>query len=215
MKTCVLIGGGNTTDKNAPYETEIIDKEIVKLAVKDKPNFLYIGLANSYADSRYDQIKKIFQKLNCNTQYLKKSNVINNPTIVEQKINNSDIIYIDGGDTIKLLDYVRTYHIDSLLKQAYEKETILVVKSAGAILLAEKGLSDSYILRGEKETYEFIDGIGIEKIKICPHYNKTKEKIIKTKINEKEIIYGIPNSSALIIMNHKIHNTNNIEIIER
>lgn len=219
MKKCILIGGGNTTNSNSPYETKIIDEKIVELSEKENPIFLYIGLANSYADSRYDHIKKIFQKMNCQTQYLKKNNVIHNPKIVEDKINKANIIYIDGGDTIKLLDYVKKYKIDILLKKAYEKGTLLVGKSAGAILLVEEGLSDSYILRGEKETYEFVKGINIEQIKICPHYTTEKKDLIKEKINNKEKVYGIPNQAALIIQNHKINKieieNQKVEIIER
>ena len=219
MKQCILIGGGNTTDPKNQYETEHIDKKIVEMSNKNQPNFLYIGLANSYADSRYDHIKKIFQNLNCQTQYLKKNNVIHNPKIVEDKITNADIIYIDGGDTIKLLDYVKKYSIDNLLKKAYEKGTVLVGKSAGAILLSKEGLSDSYILRGEKDTYEFIKGLNIEPIIICPHYSIEKKEIIKKKVKRKEIIYGIPNRTALIIKDHIIDTieigNNQIEIIER
>lgn len=219
MKQCILIGGGNTTDPNNPYETEHIDKRIIELVNKEQPNFLYIGLANSYADSRYDHIKKIFQTLKCQTQYLKKNNVIHNPKIVEEKINNADIIYIDGGDTLKLLDYVKKYSIDILLKKAYEKGTILVGKSAGAILLSKAGLSDSYILRGEKSTYEFVDGLNIEPIIICPHYTKEKQSIIKDKLKKKEIVYGIPNQTALVIKDHiidKIEIENEqVKIIER
>lgn len=219
MKQCILIGGGNTTDPNNPYETEHIDKRIVELVNKEQPIFLYIGLANSYADSRYDHIKKIFQNLKCQTQYLKKNNVIHNPKIVEEKINNADIIYIDGGDTLKLLDYVKKYSIDILLKKAYEKGTILVGKSAGAILLSKAGLSDSYILRGEKDTYEFVEGLNIEPIIICPHYTKEKQEIIKDKLTKKEIVYGIPNQTALIIKDHKIDKieieNEQVKIIER
>ena len=58
MKTCILIGGGNTTNKEEPYETEIIDKEIVSLVKKEEPVFLFIGLASSHSDSKYDNIKK-------------------------------------------------------------------------------------------------------------------------------------------------------------
>ena len=219
MKQCILIGGGNTTDPNNPYETKHIDKRIVELVNKEQPIFLYIGLANSYADSRYDHIKKIFQNLKCQTQYLKKNNVIHNPKIVEEKINNADIIYIDGGDTLKLLDYVKKYSIDILLKKAYQKGTILVGKSAGAILLSKAGLSDSYILRGEKDTYEFVEGLNIEPIIICPHYTKEKQEIIKDKLTKKEIVYGIPNQTALIIKDHKIDKieieNEQVKIIER
>ncbi len=219
MKTCILIGGGNTTDKNSPYETKEIDEIIVNQTTINNPTFLYIGLASSYSDSRYDHIKKIFQNLNCKTQYLKKSNIINNPQIVKEKIQNANIIYIDGGDTIKLLDYTKKYNLDILLKEAYNQGTILVGKSAGAILLSKEGLSDSYILRNEKNTYEFINGINIVNIKICPHYTEEKKNIIQKRINIQEKVYGIPNSTAIIIKNNKIEkietNKHKIEIIER
>ena len=205
MKRCVLIGGFS---KETQVENDI-HKRIVELIDKDIPNFLYIGLASSYADSKYDQIKKIYQKLNCNTKHLKKSNVVNNPNIVKEKIKNADIIYIDGGDTLKLLDYVKRYEIAPLLEEAYNKGTTLVGYSAGAILLSIAGLSDSYILRGEKDTYEFVEGLKIEDIIICPHYTKEKEKIIKDK--KIKNVYKIPNDTALIIENHNIKK---IEIIE-
>ena len=122
-------------------------------------------------------------------------------------------------NTIKLLDYTKKYNLDILLKEAYNQGTILVGKSAGAILLSKEGLSDSYILRNEKNTYEFINGINIVNIKICPHYTEEKKNIIQKRINIQEKVYGIPNSTAIIIKNNKIEkietNKHKIEIIER
>ena len=94
-------------------------------------------------------MKKIYKALGCETVYLKKSNIINNPDIVENKINNADIIYIGGGDTIKLLNDIKEYHIDKLLNKVKEKDIVFAGISAGAILLSKEGYSDSYILRGE------------------------------------------------------------------
>jgi len=204
MKTCVLIGGGNNTDSRLPYENETIDKEIVKLTKKQEPIFLFIGLASNNSDSNYDQIKKYYQKLNCHTEYLKKKNIINNPNIVKEKIQRADIIYIGGGDTIKLLDTIKEYKIDLLLKETYNKGTVLAGKSAGAILLSKEGFSDSFILRGEKEKYEFINGLNIINVSICPHFHqeekKTKEleEVIK---KEKKEVLGLENNTAIIFSN--------------
>ena len=46
-RTIVAIGGGENgrileDGSYAPYETELIDKEIIKLTGKEKPNFLLI-----------------------------------------------------------------------------------------------------------------------------------------------------------------------------
>ena len=205
MAKYILIGGGEIGRGKASYEMQHIDEEIVKLSNKEKPNFLFIGLASSYADSYYDTIKKIYQNLGCETVYLKKSNIINNPDIVEKKINNADIIYIGGGDTIKLLDNIKEYHIDKLLNKAKEKDIVIAGISAGAILLSKEGYSDSYILRGEKDKYEFIKGLNFVDIVISPHYekesNKTKE-LLKDKNNRK--VYCISNCAALKIVDNKI-----------
>ena len=107
MNKYILVGGGNVGRGNSLYETEIIDKEAVKLTGKDNPNLLFIGLASSFSDSYYDTIKKIYKDLGCNTAYLKKKNIINNPQIVIDKINNADIIYFCGGDSIKLVNDVK------------------------------------------------------------------------------------------------------------
>ena len=91
--------------------------------------------------------------------YLKKKNVTKNPDIVKNKIETADIIYIGGGDTIKLMDTVKEYEIDKLLDAAVKRDCVIAGVSAGAILLANSGFSDSFILREESDKYEFVDGL--------------------------------------------------------
>ena len=142
MKKMVLIGGGDIGRGNTAYETKEIDEEIVKMTNIDKPNFLFIGLASSFSDSYYDTVKKIYKTLGCETVYLKKKNIINNPDIEKEKISKANIIYIGGGDTIKLIKEIKEYKLDILLNESYDKGTILVGISAGAILLSKEGFSD-------------------------------------------------------------------------
>ena len=68
----MLIGGGNT--RAGVWETKEIDMEVVKMTGKEKPNFLFVGLASSFADSYYDAMKAIYKELGCECQYLKKRN---------------------------------------------------------------------------------------------------------------------------------------------
>ena len=56
----VAIGGGENGRGEHPYETGPFDREIVRLTGKDDPNFLFIGLANSFADSYYATMCDIF-----------------------------------------------------------------------------------------------------------------------------------------------------------
>jgi len=209
MTKYILIGGGDIGRANTEYQTKEIDEEIVKTTSKTNPTFLFIGLASSHSDSYYNTIKKIYQNLGCKTSYLKKSNLINNPNIVKKKIKESDIIYIGGGDTIKLLDYIKKYKLDNLLEEIKDQDKVIVGISAGAIVLSKEGYSDSYILRNESNNYHFIKGLNYINLSICPHYETTGQKreqlINELKNNNKKVI-SLPDKTALKI-------TNNLEII--
>lgn len=207
MRKCVLIGGGEVGRGRTTYETKEIDEEIVKMTEKENPNFLFIGLASSFSDSYYDTMKKIYKNLGCTPVYLKKKNMIHNPDLVKEKIEKADIIYIAGGDTIKLLDDVYEYKLDFLLKEAYERGCVLAGLSAGAILLSKEGFSDSKILRGESNKHQFIEGLNLVDLSICPHYqaNEQKTEELQEELKgTKKKVYGISNGVALKIIDHKI-----------
>ena len=203
----MLIGGGEIGKGTTSYETKEIDEEIVKMTGKDNPNLLFVGLASSFSDSYYDVIKNIYKNLNCTPVYLKKNNLIHNPDLVKQKFIDADIIYIGGGDTVKLLEKIEEYNLKPLFDEALKRDTVLAGISAGAILLSKEGFSDAYILRGEKENYEMIKGFNYFNNTITPHYHsdpkKTKELEEVLKKN-KDICFGIENGTALKIVNDKV-----------
>ena len=205
MKKLMLIGGGDTGRGNSTYETKEIDEEVVKMTEKENPIFLFIGLASSHSDSYYDTMKKIYKELGCITEYLKKKNIINNPDIVKDKIARADIIYICGGDTVKLINDIKEYEIDKLLKDAYNRGCVMAGMSAGAIMLSKDGFSDSLIMRGESDKHTFIKGFKFIDISICPHYhsNEVKDKELLDSIKDKEV-YGLENGTALKIIDDKI-----------
>lgn len=209
----MLIGGGDNGHGTSLYETKEIDEEIVKMTNKANPTFLFIGLASSFSDSYYDVMKGIYQKLGCKTTYLKKKNIINNPDIVKNKINDANIIYMSGGDTTKLVNTLKEYKIDKLLIDAVNRGCILSGISAGAIAISNSGLSDYLILNNISNKYAFTNGLNILNIDICPHADKQErtndlKEIIKD--TNKRIIC-LENGTALKIDNKDISIINSIE----
>ena len=195
---CLLIGGGDYS---------FLSYEVVQSIKKEHPIFLFIGLASNYSDAYYDKIKKIYQNLGCKCIYLKKKNILNNPQIVLDKINQADIIYIGGGDSIKLIEEIKKYHLNDLLYDAYLRGVLLVGVSAGAILLSNEGFSDSYILRGEKDSYDFVRGLSFIDITICPHYEKNSSRSLQLKEKLKEnnyTVYCLENNTALWFHDEKM-----------
>ena len=83
MGKLVCIGGGEIPrNKNGiilPYETEKIDKEIVRLSEKPNPKLLFIGTASSHSEEYFNVIKDIYTKLGC---------IISNLDIINNKFDN-------------------------------------------------------------------------------------------------------------------------------
>ena len=199
----MLIGGGDVGRGRTSYETKEIDEEIVKMTGKENPNFLFVGLASSFSDSYYDTMKLIYKDLGCTCAYLKKKNILNNPDIVKNKISDADIIYFCGGDSVKLVNDLKEYGIDKLLYEAIKNDTVIAGMSAGAIMLANKGYSDSLIIRGESDKYEFIPGLGFLNINICPHYEGDKRDELHREI-EDNTVYCLENCTALKVIDGDI-----------
>ena len=198
----VLIGGGSISNKDEYYLDEI-DKEIIKFTNKDKINFLFVGFASSHSESNYENIKKKYKNLGCDTYFLKRGNLVRNYDLAVEKIRKADIIYFCGGDTLKLLDDITEFKLENEFLSAFQRGCVMVGLSAGAIILSNEGLSDSYILRGESDKYKFIKGFGFVDISICPHYHTDEVRDLEV-LNHKKEVYGLENYTMILIDNNKL-----------
>ena len=191
----MLIGGGDIGRSNTKYETKEIDEKIVKLSNKENPNFLFIGLASNFSDSYYKVIKDIYKNLGCKTGKIS-NKTLTHIEVVEEKIKNADIIYIGGGDTVKLVNI-----IDKMLKEKLDTESVLVGISAGAISYVKSGLSDTEIINNISNNYVKVDGLGFIDYMFVPHFSsdsKKMEDLEKVLKNDKENIALCTDNCAAI-----------------
>lgn len=212
------IGGGEirnwsfkTKDDNQElYQTEKIDKEIVRLSNKENPRLLFIGTASRENPYYYKAIKNIYENLNCKVDNLELINKEINIKEIEEKILSSDIIYIGGGNTKFMFEKWKELGIDELIIEAYNKGILMAGFSAGCYAYFNLN-------------YEMLEGLNIINSIVCVHYdeksdekkNQFFENIKKTnllgialdngtaiKYNEDktfEIIKSIKNANAYII----------------
>ncbi len=171
----MLIGGGNVGRSNTSYETKKIDEEIVKLTNKKEPNFLFIGLADNFSDSYYKVIKDIYKNLGCVTGKITKK-TLTHMEVVQDKIKNADIIYIGGGNTVKLVKVLKDTKMDEMLKEALQRNCILAGMSAGAISFCKYGLSDVEIINNVSNNYVKVDGLGFLPFMFVPHFSADPKK---------------------------------------
>jgi len=134
----IAIGGGEIGKPNPdggfyPIETLKIDKHSIALTGKKNPKLLFIPTASSDSERYYTTVQKYFSKLGCKTDVLYLlSNKLHKQEI-KKKITSADIIYVGGGNTLKMMNEWRKQGVDDLLKKAHNQGTVMTGVSAGAI----------------------------------------------------------------------------------
>lgn len=198
----IAIGGGDIKT----YQTLEIDKEIVTLSGKKNPNFIFMPTASSDNENYVAAIKKHFEDLGCivNALYLMKEKP--DLSIIEQKILAADIIYVGGGNTLKMMRLWRKLGVDKLLDQARKKGAVLCGVSAGSICWFNYGNSDSRKFRNPNADYIKVTGLGFIDAFHCPHYDTEADRKASLKKMMKKvsgIALAIDDCAALEIVDTK------------
>jgi len=152
MKKIVAIGGGEIGRPEHSIETLKIDREIIRLSGKKQPKFLFIPTASIDAGDYVKVVNSYFgKKLGCAIDVLYLVNRKTSYQEIKNKILNSDIIYVGGGNTLKMLKLWRKLGVDKILAVAYKKGIVLSGVSAGAICWFKYGHSDSEKFNNSQE----------------------------------------------------------------
>ena len=212
-KKLVIIGGGENgrlleNGEFAPYETGPMDREIVRLTEKDKPNFLFIGHAMNFSieiqESYYQTMKKIYsENFGCNCRDLK-SNELTDWEKVKEKIEWADIIYEGGGDTASMIKLWKESGFDKLLYKAWNDGKVICGISAGASCWFKSCNSDS----GTNQAgvlFKCIDCLGWISAHLTPHCNeKGRYESTKQQLKENDLLgIMLSNCAALEILDNQ------------
>ena len=170
----VAIGGGEIRE----LETVAIDKRIVELTGKTRPKALFIPTASSDASGYIDTFEKVYgEHLGCQTRTL---TLIQNPPPFDEMsalVLDSDLVYVGGGNTYKMMKLWRRLGLDAVLAEAASRGVVLSGLSAGAICWFKYGHSDSQSFSSNpKWDYIRVRGLGFIKAVYCPHYHVEKRE---------------------------------------
>lgn len=204
MGKIIAIGGGENGRPGFEYETEAIDKEIIRLTGKENCNILFIPTASSDSDGYISCMRNIFEKkLNCNMTTLELTKNDYSEFDLREIILNTDAIYVGGGNTQKMIAIWEEKGVDKILHEAYNKGIVLSGLSAGSICWFKYGNSDS--LKFEDGSTELIKVKGLNLINAlhCPHYNKEmnrKESLKEMMKITDTVAIALDNCTALEIV---------------
>ncbi len=173
MGKIVAIGGGDLS----ALVTEPIDRVIMELAPKRssaaRPNALFIPTASSDSVEYWEAFDQAYRvAYGCDTDVLYLLGAIPDPEDTARKIGRADIIYVGGGNTLKMMRRWRRLGVDTLLREAHERGAVLCGVSAGAICWFDSGHSDSMsFYKPDDWDYIAVTGMGLVSGLACPHYN--------------------------------------------
>lgn len=180
MGKIVAIGGYIGNRGNASMRSLPIDKEIVRLTAKKHPRALFLPTATDDSEKYVRWFEKMYgKKLKCKTDTLLLYRTRLARDEIAKRILSADIIFVGGGNTLKMMLRWKRFGVDKLLKQAFKKINVVFAGvSAGSICWFEYGVSDSRQFKNPKrKLYIRVSGVGIVKGLHCPHF--------KSKIDDK------------------------------
>jgi dipeptidase E len=185
----IAIGGGSLKKK----QTLPIDRAIVKLTGRKSPRALFIPTASEDEKEYCEAFDRIYgNSLGCRTDHLLLYRRSEDRAAAARKIEAADLIYVGGGNTLRMMKIWRRFGIDRLLINAARYGTVLAGLSAGAICWHEWGHSDSRAYSGRKNwSYIKVRGLGLRPGLYCPHLDSEKRHISFRKMVARDRMTGI------------------------
>lgn len=202
MGKIVAIGGGEMSKG----ETAQLDAYLVALAQKAHPKLLFVPTASHDAVGYIRAVETHFGALGCEVSSLcLYDENCGTPEKIRQTVLSADIIYVGGGDTVRMLERWRQVQLDACLTEAYHKGIVLSGVSAGSICWFSFGHSDgdSFVNTGWWD-YVRAQGLGLIPAAHCPHYNEPGRESFD-QMMETEALPGIAleNGAALVELDGK------------
>jgi len=178
-RVIVAIGGGDIRTRG----TALIDREIIRLSRKKHPKLLFIPTASLDSDRYWKHVHEYFGRfLKCKTDALFLIKEQPSRGQIRRKILAADIIYVGGGNTLRMMRVWRRLGVHKILKLAYRSGVVLSGISAGAICWFDSGHSDSMsFYNPQRWRYINVKGLGFIPGIHCPHYNSMTRGIPRRK----------------------------------
>lgn len=182
MRNIILTSCGIRNDDFKEEFYNIISKEDL-----NKSKVLYITTAvDGESSDNKDWVDKEYKTIL--DLGIKEENIIEYKIGNDINIEDFDIIYMMGGNTIYLLDMVRKYNFDKVIKDFINKGKIYIGSSAGSQIIGST-IDLCSIYETNNVGMTDFTAIGIVDKEIVPHANKKEELLKSVKRDDLILLY--------------------------
>jgi dipeptidase E len=201
MGKIVAMGGGSIS---RPDYDLAIDREVIRLSGKKRPRVLFVPTASNDMPVYIEKFMNLYQKrLKCEITTLRLYPQAPSRYEIDRLVDTADVIYVGGGNTLKMIARWKLMRVDRALKRAYIRGAVLCGPSAGAIAWFLAGHSDSRKFRNPGANYIRVSALGYIPALLCPHYDsepKRRPTLKKMAKRLREVAFGVQENAALEIL---------------
>ena len=203
MPKYYLLGGENTHKRDA--------EKINQRAFNDagaEPKILVFSWARASFDNTFAKSKLLFdyfRSLGASTINTVSYSSTNSE--IEEKIAQSDLVYLTGGVPSMLIERLKKMGVDSILR---EFEGVIVGRSAGALALCKKCV----ITYRSTSEVKVIYGLGLVDLTLKAHYRLGWDREL-IELSKTVDIYAVPKGSALVYDKGNLSTINNVYLFHR
>ncbi|MDH6219016.1 peptidase E [Streptomyces pseudovenezuelae] len=157
-----LLGGGFTLDEDG-----LLDDWLLDHARGPHPSVCFLPTASGDAASYSEWFLQVFRSRHaCEPSVLPLFRRELDDEALRAFLLAQDVVYVGGGNTANMLAVWRVHGVDRILREAYDRGTLLCGISAGANCWAEASHTDSF-----GPLAALTDGLGLLQGSVCPHYD--------------------------------------------
>jgi len=157
-----LLGGDFTLDEDG-----LLDDWLLGHARSPHPSVCFLPTASGDAASYSEWFLHVFRSRHaCEPSVLPLFRRELDDEALRAFLLAQDVVYVGGGNTANMLAVWRVHGVDRILREAYDRGTLLCGISAGANCWAEASHTDSF-----GPLAALTDGLGLLQGSVCPHYD--------------------------------------------
>lgn len=155
-----LLGGGFGTDDDGLLDDWVFDQ-----VPAPRPKICFVPTASGDAPAYVERFLAAYRSRSCEPSVLRLFQRERDDEGLRMHLLSQDVVYVGGGNTANLLAVWRVRGVDLLMREAFDRGTLLCGISAGANCWAEGSHTDSF-----GPLTHLSDGLGLLAGSVCPHY---------------------------------------------
>jgi dipeptidase E len=133
---------------------------------------------------------------------------------VIKEIEDSDIIWMNGGMSAYLLYWIRRTKLDKALYEMLKRGVVYVGSSAGTMICSKTQYSSEWYIGEEEPGASLIPGLGLVDFEIYPHFQDELRPEIERKWTKGKL-YLLKDGEVITIVDDKIEVLGEERIIEK